>query len=210
MNCCFSNHYFVLSEFLHLSQTHSNHLPVSYLILLLVSEISSIWQVLDSHRRLFLSICLGFGWRSARLVVISVSSVLQTNSWCCVSTLFHQLLLRFSLCPAELLWIGYLTGLILILKFRFVTLTTNINSQTFLTKGNFTRDEWTSFVQQRPFQLCLLCWEFQLAKLPWNDGEEDAGTEGRRKNCGRIKIYSDEFVFTCSGKFFNRENSDCI
>ena len=34
--------------------------------------------------------------------------------------------------------------------------------------------------------------------------------KGEEKNCGKIKIYSDELVFTCSGKFLNRENSDCI
>ena len=39
-----------------------------------------------------------------------------------------------------------LTGLILILKFRFDTLIPNINSQTFLTKGNLTRDEWKNLL----------------------------------------------------------------
>ena len=44
--------------------------------------------------------------------------------------------------PTELLWIGCLTGLTLILKFKFDTLIPNINSQTFLTKGNFIRSQW--------------------------------------------------------------------
>ena len=48
--------------------------------------------------------------------------------------------------PTELLWIGCLTGLILILKFRSGTSTPNINSQTFLTKGNFSRDEWNNLL----------------------------------------------------------------
>ena len=59
--------------------------------------------------------------------------------------------------PTELLWIGCLTGLILILNFRFDTLILNINSQTFgpkvilevfsldagpVTEGIPTRDLW--------------------------------------------------------------------
>ena len=48
--------------------------------------------------------------------------------------------------PTELLWIGFLTGLILILKFRFDTLIPNINSQTFWPEGNFTRDEWNNLL----------------------------------------------------------------
>ena len=47
-------------------------------------------------------------------------------------------------------------------------------------------------------------------KLHQNDGEEDTGTEGRRKNCGEIDIYSDQLVFTCSDKFLIRKKSDCI
>ena len=46
----------------------------------------------------------------------------------------------------ELLWFGCLTELILILKFQLDTLTPKINSQTFLTKGNFTRDEWNNLL----------------------------------------------------------------
>ena len=48
------------------------------------------------------------------------------------------------------------------------------------------------------------------AILAQKDGEEGAGTEGRRNNCGKIKTYSYEFVFICSGKFLIREKSDCI
>ena len=48
--------------------------------------------------------------------------------------------------PTELLWIGCLTGLISILKNRFGTLIPNINSQTFSTKCNFTRDEWNTLL----------------------------------------------------------------
>ena len=49
--------------------------------------------------------------------------------------------------PTELLWIGCLTGLIWTPRSKFVTLTPNINSQTFWLKGmNFTRDEWNNLV----------------------------------------------------------------
>ena len=34
--------------------------------------------------------------------------------------------------------------------------------------------------------------------------------KGEKRNEEKSKIYSDELVFTCSGKFLNRENSDCI
>ena len=40
----------------------------------------------------------------------------------------------------------FLTGFILILKFRFDTLIPNINSHAFLTKCNFTRDEWNNLL----------------------------------------------------------------
>ena len=67
----------------------------------------------------------------------------------------------------------------------------------------------SSFVQHQPFQLYLLRKEFQLDEVHQNDGEKDAGAKRRRKKCGKIKIYSDELVFTCSGKFFIREKTDC-
>ena len=53
-----------------------------------------------------------------------------------------------------------------------------------LTQGNFTREQSSSFVQHQSFQLHLLRSEFQLDELLQNDGEEGAGTGGRRKNCG--------------------------
>ena len=42
----------------------------------------------------------------------------------------------------ELRWIGCLTESIWTPRFRLGTLTPNINSQTYWTKGNVTRDEW--------------------------------------------------------------------
>ena len=91
--------------------------------------------------------------------------------------------------PTELLWIGCLTGLILILKFKFDTLIPNINSQTFWPKviSHVTDGTIFSFVQHQPFHLYLPCKEFQLDKLHQNDGEKDAGTKGRRKKCGKIE-----------------------
>ena len=59
--------------------------------------------------------------------------------------------------PTELLWIGCLTGLILILKFRYID--TKHQLADILTKGNFTREEWNHllhFFQHQSFQLYLL------------------------------------------------------
>ena len=46
----------------------------------------------------------------------------------------------------------------------------------------------------------------------WNliVGEKDAGAKRRRKKCGKIEIYSDELVFSCSDKSLIREKSDCV
>ena len=71
-------------------------------------------------------------------------------------------------------------------------------------------EQSSSFVQHQPFQLYLLRKEFQLDKLHQKNGEEGAGTKGRRKNCGKIKTYSCEPVFNYSGKFIIREKSDYI
>ena len=60
-------------------KTHSSRLPISWLVFLLFFEILSIRQVPGSTRRLFWSISLGFGWQSAGLLAISVSSVLRPN-----------------------------------------------------------------------------------------------------------------------------------
>ena len=78
--------------------------------------------------------------------------------------------------PTELLWIGCLTGLILILKFRLDTFDTKDQLADKLTAGNFTRDEWNNLLhllKYQPLQLHLLHQEFQLDKLLHN-GEEDS------------------------------------
>ena len=46
--------------------------------------------------------------------------------------------------PAELLWMGFLTGLIWTQRSKSVALTPKVNSKTYRQKGNFTRDEWNN------------------------------------------------------------------
>ena len=78
-------------------------------------------------------------------------------------------------------------------------------------KLNTWRMEQSSlFVQHHAFQLSLLRKEFQIDKVLQHDGEKDAGAKRRRKKCGKIEIYSDEPVFSCSDKFLIRKKSDCI
>ena len=82
-----------------------------------------------------------------------------------------------------------------------------------LTKGNFTRDEWNNLIQLfniSHFRSTCCAKNSSMISWPWNDGEKDAGTEGRRYKCGKIKVYSDELVFTCSDMFLIRKKSDCI
>ena len=82
-----------------------------------------------------------------------------------------------------------------------------------LTKGTFTRDKWNNFLHLfniSHFSSTCCAEKFQLDNLHQKDGEEGAGTEGRRKNCGKIKTYSCELVFNCSGKFPIHETSDYI
>ena len=114
--------------------------------------------------------------------------------------------------PTELLWIGCLTGLILILKFKIRYTDTKHQLADTLTKGNFTRDEWNSLLHLfniSHFSSTRCAKNSSVISCSQNDGEEDAGTEGRRKNCGNIKTYSDDLVFSRSGKFLIREKSDC-
>ena len=103
--------------------------------------------------------------------------------------------------PTELLWIGSLTGLISILKFRFDTLIPNTCSQTHWPECNFTFDEWNNLLHLfniQPFLLRLL----RYKNPAWQDVPKrwSRGCRNRRikKSCGKIKIYSYELVFTCS------------
>ena len=82
-----------------------------------------------------------------------------------------------------------------------------------LTKGDFARDEWNNLLHScniSHFSSTCCAKNSSLTKLHQKNGEEGAGTEGRRKNCGKTKTYSYEPVFNYSGKFFIREKSDYI
>ena len=84
--------------------------------------------------------------------------------------------------PTELLWIGCLTGLILILTFRFDTLSqaptrTHVEQWQFHT---WWMEQSSSFVWYQPFQLHLLHQDLQLDKLLHNC-EEDSRSKRRRK-----------------------------
>ena len=48
--------------------------------------------------------------------------------------------------PTELLWIGCLTGLILVSKIQIRYIHTKHQLADILTKGNFTRDEWNNLL----------------------------------------------------------------
>ena len=73
-----------------------------------------------------------------------------------------------------------------------------------LTKGNFTRDAWNNLLHLsniRHFSSTCCAENSSLISCSQHDGEEDARTKGRRKNCGKIKAYGDQLVFNCFGKF---------
>ena len=89
----------------------------------------------------------------------------------------------------ELLWIGFLTDLILILKFKFDTLTPNTNLQTYWQRyfHKWRMEPSSSFVQRQPFQLHLLRQEFQLElpktmakRMQEQKGEERIVAKSRR------------------------------
>ena len=82
---------FVLSEFLHLSQTRSGHLPISWLVFLLFFETSSRWWVLDSTRQPFWSIFLGFGWQFFLGLWVEIRRAWRHFNFFCVSTQFVML-----------------------------------------------------------------------------------------------------------------------
>ena len=65
-------------------------------------------------------------------------------------------------------------------------------------------------VKNQPLQLQLLCSEFQFDQLHEHSGEEDARTERRRQDCGKIKANRDELGRNCLDKFFIRAQSDCV
>ena len=98
-------------------------------------------------------------------------------------------------------------------KIQIRYLTPKANSQTFLAKGNFTRDEWNHLLHlfniSHFSSTCyaenssLIDCSKKMAKRVQEQKEEEIIV-------AKIKTYSDELVFTCSDKFLIRERSDCI
>ena len=73
-----------------------------------------------------------------------------------------------------------------------------------LTKGNFTRDEWTNFLHLfniSHFSSLCCAQNFSLTSCPKTTAKRMQEQKRRRQKCGKIEIYSDEPVFTCSDKF---------
>ena len=82
-----------------------------------------------------------------------------------------------------------------------------------LTKGNFTRDDWNNLLHVfniGHFRSTCCAKNSSLISCTKKMAKRVPEQKGRRTICGKIEIYSDEFVFTCSGKFFIRKKSDCI
>ena len=75
--------------------------------------------------------------------------------------------------------------------------------------GEFRREQSSSFVQHQPFQISQLRSEFQLDQLHQNDGE-DARTEKRKQDRGKVKADDDEPGRLCLDKFYNSEQFDCV
>ena len=81
------------------------------------------------------------------------------------------------------------------------------------TKGNFTRDEWNNLLllfNISHFSSLCCAQNFSLISCSQNDGEEDARTQRRGNNCGKITAHSDEPDFNCFDKFLIHEPSDCV
>ena len=79
--------------------------------------------------------------------------------------------------PTELPWIGCLTGLVWIPKLKIGFIDTKHQLADFLTKSNFTRDEWNNLLQLcniSHFSSICCAQNFQLEQLLQNDGEEDS------------------------------------
>ena len=82
-----------------------------------------------------------------------------------------------------------------------------------LIKGNFTRDEWDTLLHLfniSHFSSTCCAENSSLMSCPETMAKGMQEQKGSRKKCGKIEIYSDELVFTCSDKFLIRKKSDCI
>ena len=82
-----------------------------------------------------------------------------------------------------------------------------------LTKGNFTRDEWNDILHLfniSHFSLLCCAKNSSLISCTETMAKRMQEQKRRRNKCGKIEIYSDELVFSCSDKFLIRDKSDCI
>ena len=112
--------------------------------------------------------------------------------------------------PTELLCIGYLTGLILILKFKIRYIDTKHQLADVLTKV-------ISHVMSRTiFFTCSISAtsappkNSSLISCPKTMAKRMQEQAGEDRCVAKSKNYSDEPVFSCSDKFFIREKSDCV
>ena len=77
-----------------------------------------------------------------------------------------------------------------------------------LAEGNFTRDEWNNLLQLFNIShFSSTCCAKNSSLMSCSKRMQEKQT---RKKCGKIEIYSDELVFSCSDKFFIPRKSDCI
>ena len=65
---------------------------------------------------------------------------------------------------------------------------------------------WPIWIWPIHFLIWCVSW-WATAPTRWRRGCKN---KMWRKNCGKIKIYSDEFVFNCSNKFFIRKKFNCF
>ena len=75
-----------------------------------------------------------------------------------------------------------------------------------LTRGNFTRDEWTHLLR---FFFFSQYQHVQLCQLPSNSVEKDTGRNRRRMNYGKVKTDVEPGFEDCS-KHFKRAEFECI
>ena len=82
-----------------------------------------------------------------------------------------------------------------------------------LTKGHFTRDGWNNLfhlLNTSHFSSTCCAKISSLISCTKTVAKRMQEQKGEVENCGNIEIYSDEPVFTCSGKLLIRKESDCI
>ena len=117
--------------------------------------------------------------------------------------------------PTELLWIGCLTGLILILKIQIRYIDTKHQLADILSRGNFTRDEWNNLlhlfnISHFSSTCCaknssLISCPKKMAKNECRNRKMKRRDFGKDRNPTAMNLSS-----TCSDKFLVREKSDYI